>query len=137
MRSQRYGPQAHRATHHVHGQCLGAWHPGSEWEMKFAGCGCELVNRSIFGRSLTSLCFAFPHHLSTYISLKVLRDRQNRGGQVLSRSTCDGTGGLHPAAAHSINTSVLELSISATNPDFRLNDLLSALQNVSMPHNQS
>lgn len=46
------------------------------------------------------------------------------------------TGGLHPAAAQSINTGALELSVSATNPDFRLDDLLSALQDMNMPHNQ-
>lgn len=45
------------------------------------------------------------------------------------------TGGLHPAAAQSINTGALELSAGATNPDFRLDDLLSALQHVNMPHN--
>jgi len=36
-----------------------------------------------------------------------------------------------------INTSLLEFNISTKNPDFRLNYLLSALQNVSMPHNWS
>lgn len=47
---------------------------------------------------------------------------------------CDGTGGLHPAAAQTINTGVLELSIIATNPDFRLNDLFFA---ECVPQNQS